>query len=448
MQDQSGGIIRITGIRIPPENARHVCDHLYNESMKFSFSRPPGSCLLSLLCFLLLVGCEASQPAPASKAGETLPVLDVETVTVTEQTWPRIVRSQGSLFPDEEATLGIKVEGRVSKVHVDLGDVVEVGDPLVTIDQEDFKLRVKQAEAQLGAARSAVGLKPGDPIEKLVAENSPPAKEKKAEWDEAAANLDRAKKLYRQNVMGQAEFDQVVSFEQVAQARYDSAINGVREKIANITVQQTQLDLAREDLKNTELKATYPAVVQKRLVAPGSYIRMGDPLLVLVRIDQLRYRGTVPERLSTLLKIGQPIELKIESMPPRNSKVTRISPFLDQLSRALLFEAVVDNPNRELRAGLFAEGRIVVNPDQKAIVVPISSVVQFAGTEKVWKSDDEGTVKMQEVLLGERRGDQIRILEGLQPGDVILRKAKEGRPGTLSAEKPLPTAAEKTKSKT
>jgi len=217
--------------------------------------------------------------------------------------------------------------------------------------------------------------------------------------------------------------------------------------MANITVQQTQLDLAREDLKNTELKATYPAVVQTRLVAPGSYIRMGDPLLVLVRIDQLRYRGTVPERLSPLLEVGQPIELKIESMPPRTFKVTRISPFLDQLSRSLLFEALVDNPERELRAGLFAEGRIIVDPGQKAIVVPASSVVQFAGTEKVWKAVD-GTVKMQEVLLGERRGDQIRILEGLQPGDIILQNAKEGRPGTLSAVQPPPTVSEKTKIKT
>ena len=62
--------------------------------------------------------------------------------------------------------------------------------------------------------------------------------------------------------------------------------------------------------------------------------------------------------------------------------------------------------------------------------------------------DFNGTVKMQEVLLGERRGDQIRILEGLQPGDVILRIAKEGRPGTLSAAEPQPSAAEQTKAKT
>tara|TARA_R110002111_G_scaffold227346_1_gene288799 strand:- start:8771 stop:10012 length:1242 start_codon:yes stop_codon:yes gene_type:complete len=410
-----------------------------NDCQKF----PPFTCLFSLLFSLLFAGCERSDQTPVSKAGEVLPVLNVETIEVSEQNWPRIVRSQGSLFPDEEATLGIKVEGRVFEVHVDLGDVVKPGDPLVTVYQDDFKLRVKQAEAQLAQVRSAVGLKPGDSVEKLVPENSPPAKEQRAEWDETIASLNRARVLFKQNVMGQAEYDQIVSLERVAAARYDSALNGVREKVASIAVQQTLLDLAREDLNNTVLKASYTAVVQKRLVAPGSYIKMGDPLLVLVRIDQLRYRGTVSERLSTLLKVGQPIDLKIESLDPIKSTVTRISPFLDQLSRALLFEAVVDNSQRALRAGLFAEGQIIINPDQKSMVVPLSAVVQFAGTEKVWKVVD-GQVKLQEVLLGAQRGDRIRILEGLEPGELILRNASEGRPGILADSKPLPTSPQKT----
>ncbi|HBL45809.1 MAG TPA: hypothetical protein DDZ90_20720 [Planctomycetaceae bacterium] len=407
------------------------------------FNRPPSACLFCLLLTLIFAGCERSDSAPVSQTGETLPVLNVETLEVTEQIWPRIVRSQGSLYPDEEATLGIKVEGRVSQVHVDLGDVVKPGDPLVTVHQDDFKLRVEQAEAQLAQARSAVGLKPGDSVDNLVPEKSPPAKEQQAEWDEAKANLERARVLFNKKVMGQAEYDQIVSLERVAAARYDSALNGVREKMANITVQQAQLDLAQEDLNNTVLKASYTAVVQKRLVAPGSYIKMGDPLLVLVSIDQLRYRGTVPERVSTQLKVGQPVELEIESLDTKQSKVTRISPFLDQMSRALLFEAVVDNSERALRAGLFAEGQVIVDPDQKALVVPLSAVVQFVGTEKVWKVED-GKVKMQEVLLGEQRGERIRILEGLQPGDRILMNAREGRPGILADTKTLPTAVQKT----
>jgi len=390
--------------------------------------------LLSLLVILALSGCEGTATPAVSRTEDVRPELNIETLKISKQIWPRIVRSQGSLFPDEEATLGIKVEGRVFQTHVDLGDVVQAGDVLITIDQDDFKLRVKHAEALLTQTRSAVGLLPGNPIEKLVPENSPPVREQRAAWDEAISNLDRARVLHQKKVMGQSEFDLTISLERVAAARYTSALNGVREKIANISVQQALLDLAQEDLNNTVLKASYSAVVQKRLVAPGSYIKMGDPLLVLVRIDQLRYRGSVPERLATLVEVGQPIELDIESMPPEKTKITRISPFLNQVSRSLLFEATVDNSDRRLRAGLFAEGEITVDPDQTAVVVPMSSVVQFAGTEKVWKVVD-GQVKMQEVLLGEQRGEQIRILEGLKPGDIILRNARQGRTGPLASTK-------------
>jgi len=391
----------------------------------------PYSILLTVLLSAFVSGCQRSPEEPTSKTG-ALPILDVKTLLVTKQVWPRVVRSQGSLFPDEEATLGIKVEGRVAQVHIDLGDVVKAGDPLITITQDDFKLRVKQAEAQLAQARSAVGLKPGESVASLLPENAPPAREQKAAWDEAIANLERARVLHRKKVMGQAEFDQVVSLERVAAARYASALNNVREKMANITVQQAELDLAKQDLQNTVLKATYPAVVQERLVAPGSYIKTGDPLLVLVRIDQLRYRGTVPERLATLLKVDQPIEIDLG--PAINSvktKISRISPFIDQMSRSLLFEAVVDNTERRLRAGLFAEGKIIVDGDRKAMIVPLSSVVQFAGTEKVWKVED-GQIQMQVVTLGEQRGDRIRIIAGLHPGDIILQDAEEGRPGVLA----------------
>lgn len=394
----------------------------------------PISRLFSLLLMFSLSGCEGTATPAVSPTGDVRPELDLETLNVSEQIWPRIVRSQGSLFPDEEATLGIKVEGRVFKTHVDLGDVVQAGDVLITIYQDDFKLRVKHAKALLTQTRSAVGLLPGDSIENLSPEKSPPVREQRAAWDEAIANLERARGLHQKKVMGQSEYDLIVSLERVAAARYTSALNGVREKIANISVQQALLDLAEEDLNNTVLKASYSAVVQKRLVAPGSYIKMGDPLLVLVRIDQLRYRGSVPERLATSVEVGQSIELDIESMDPVKTKITRVSPFLNQTSRSLLFEAMVDNSSRKFRAGLFAEGEITVDPHQKAMVVPMSSVVQFAGAEKVWKVID-GEVKMQEVLLGEQRGEQIRILEGLKPGDTILRNAREGRTGTLARTK-------------
>ncbi len=410
-----------------------------------SCGRPACHLLAILLTCATFAGCGQSTPEESAQKAPP-PVIKAETFVVEQVNWPRIIRSQGSLYPDEEATLGLKVEGRVVEVHADLGDIVEAGADLVTVYQDDFKLRVEQAEAQLRQARSAVGLTPEKSLDQLNPLNAPPVKEQRALWDEATANFRRAKDLLEQNALTRAEFDQIASAERVAAARYDSALNSVREKIAFISVQQSTLDLAREDLANTVLKAPFTAVVQRRLVAPGSYVKVGDPLLVLVRVDKLRYRGSVPERLSQMVQIGQPVELQIESITdPESTVVSRISPLLDQASRALTFEAIVENGDRVLRAGLFAEAQLTVDTEDEAIAIPETAVVQFAGIQKVWKVV-EGQVQEQEVLLGDRRDGFVRVVSGLDPGEVILNEATQGRAGVLasaddtSEESPTPSS--------
>lgn len=395
----------------------------------FLFDLPKFLLLPCCLLTFTVMGCQRAQEKTDSKAEKTVPRIQAEIMTVQKERWPHIVRGQGSLYPDEEATLGIKVEGRVVEINADLGDVVKAGAPLLTLYQDDFLLQVEQAEAQLRQARSAIGLQPGDPVEMLQPVNAPQVREQRALWDEATANLNRARDLLARNALVQSEYDQIASIEQVSAARYDSALNNVREKIALIHVQQAMLGLARENLDNSVLKAPFDAVVQRRLVAPGSYVKVGDPLFVLVRVDRLRYRGTVPERLSQLVQTGQQIELKIESIAePRKTTVSRISPFLDQVSRALLFEAILDNSDFRLRAGLFAEARVIVNPVAESVVIPVTAMVRFAGTEKVWKVVN-GTLAEQVISVGDQREDLISVTSGLQPGDVILKDASRGQSG-------------------
>jgi len=127
------------------------------------------------------------------------------------------------------------------------------------------------------------------------------------------------------------------------------------------------------------------------------------------------------------LSVGQHVQLQIESVSePLNVSVTRISPAVDLSSRALLFEAVVENADGRLRSGLFAEARIVTDEEATDLVVPESAVVEFAGAEKVWKVV-EGESREQQVLAGERRDNRIQILQGLAAGDVILLDGKAGK---------------------
>ena len=398
---------------------------------------PPIRCRAAgavLLCIVTASGCGSSDPISSSPPNKELPTREATTITIQRQVWPRLVRSQGVLVADEVAAIGAKVAGSVSQVRIEVGDIVHAGDPLVELDQEEFRLQVAQAEAELAQVRAALGLKPGDPVSSLEPQNAPPVRQERALRDEATARLERARDLQSQSVMAPAEFDQVVAAERVAEARYGGALNSVQEKIALIGVREAAWELARERLRNATVLAPFDGIVQQRQVAPGSYVQVGDAIATLVRTNPLRFRGTIPERQAQNLGVGQEVRLRIEGVAqPCRVRVTRISPSLEQSSRSLMFEADLDNQDQQLRVGLFAEAEIVIDPQALAVVVPHSAVVEFAGAEKVWKVVD-GVAVEQEVLAGPRRANGIEILQGLAAGDVIL---SQGRGGSVARITPI-----------
>lgn len=391
--------------------------------------------LLVIVGVACCAGCGKANGPQAKPEKPPLPTIEADLYRVEPRTWPTVVRSQGSLGADDIATIGATVEGRVAATHVDLGSSVSAKSPLITLEHEEFELAVRQAEAQLKQARAAVGLQADDDADELNPETSPPVREQRSLWTEAEANLERGRRLAQNRTITQAELVQLEATERIAEARYASALNAVKEKIALIDVRSVELALARKRLADTVIIAPFDGYVQQRHVSTGAYVRVGDPIAMLVRTNPLRFRGTIPERYAQRLREGQSLALKVESVhSPIEVKVSRISPAIDQRSRALLFEAEVPNPDRGLRSGLFAEASIVVDEQSLALVIPRGALVEFAGAEKVWRVVD-GVAAEREVVTGERRDEGIEILSGLEEGDEILLDASAGK---VARVKPRP----------
>ena len=329
----------------------------------------------------LLVGCQTSRRLePPTKTGADPPPIRTALLEVHPRVWPAIVKVQGSLMADEVSTVGAKLSGRVAWVHVDLGDSVEQGAPLVTLDQDELRLNILQGEARLSQARAAVGLEPDQPASSLDPPNAPPAREAKAVWDEAAANTHRLSQLMERQAVSDAQLEQATSAERVAEARYASALNGVREKLAEIAVRTADLAVAQQRLQDAVTVAPFAGQVQARFVAPGLMCSWGSRWSrssAPVRCGFVgRYRNATRERVT----IGQTIFLRIESFEkPWHVQVTRVSPALDEATRSLSFEAIIENAQGTLRPGLFAEAELILEPNATAIVVPTSAVVEFAG---------------------------------------------------------------------
>ncbi len=399
-------------------------------------SRIPTAFLTRMILVgsLPFVGCDqiGSKPTEA-KAEKPIAVVQAETMIVEPRVWPFRIRTQGSLIADEMSSIGTKVPGRILAVHVDLGDRVEKDAPLIAIDAQQYELQVAQAEAQLNQARSAVGLRDSDPVEKLNPENAPPVREAKAVWDQAKQAVDRTRRLSAQNAISATDLEIAVAAEDVASARFASALNGVREKIAMIGVQSAQLGLAKQNLVDTVILAPFAGVIQTRQVGVGTYIQSGQSLMTLVRTSPLRFRAAVPERYAQDLRIGQKLELTLElSHQKREVKVSRLSPALDPLSRALSFEALVDNRDQSLRSGLFAEAEVVLDENAMAIVIPTAAIMRFAGVDKVWKLDGE-MLREQPIRIGRQEGELSEITFGLKAADTILQNGSQGKVGRLEA---------------
>ena len=381
------------------------------------------------LSVLWISGCAFTAKEPTKETPKATVVVSGELHVVAKETVPWIARTQGSLVSDEVATVGTKVPGRVIKTLADLGDHVKAGAPLVQLDSSEYELLVSQSEAQLTQARSAVGLKPNDPLEALNPDNAPPVREARAVWNEAKQSMTRIRELAQRDAISDTELEVADAAERVAEAKLASAQNSVREKIAMISVAQAQLGLAKERLLETTIRAPFDGMVQGRQVAEGSFVQTGQALFTIVRVDKLRFRASIPERFAQHLKVDQTVILLLEQgLPKREVKITRISPTIDLQSRSLVFEAIVSNEDRTLRTGLFAEADVVLDDQAKEIAVPFASIVRFAGVDKVWKLKD-GMIVDQPVQLGRRVGDLVQVISGLAEGDKILKNGSVGRAG-------------------
>ncbi|HUQ70772.1 MAG TPA: efflux RND transporter periplasmic adaptor subunit [Planctomycetaceae bacterium] len=386
----------------------------------------------AVLCSVM--GCEHSTDVKTpGKTPATAAPLRAVVVPVEQQPWQTVIRSQGSLVADEASIVGARVPGRVVSVAVDLGDFVHQADVVAQLDDDELKLQVLQAEAQLAQACAAVGLTPADSLDAVDKEKSPPVRQEQAVLQEARANLARLKRLQEQAAVTQADLEASAAAVAVAEARFASAINGVEEKLALIRVRKAELALAKDSLKHAAIRAPFDGLVQQRQASPGAYLSVGHPVVMLVRTDPLRFRGSIPERHALRLQTGQEVRVKLEGVAePLIARVSRISPALEELSRSLTFEADLPNPDGRLRTGLFAEADVVVDTRGEALSVPASAVTEFAGVEKVWLVAD-GEARETPVQTGRRERGQIEIMSGVKQGDRILKDASSGRNGPIES---------------
>lgn len=399
--------------------------------------RPDCSQRYYLALALLMVhlcaaaGCQQAPP-PEVKAKEPM---QVRLVPATEGTLSRTVTVTGTLAADEAVTAAFKVSGRVSEITVDLGALVTKGQILARLDATDFRLRVDQAMAAQVQARTRLGLSPDGTEEHVNPEETASVREAQAVLADARLHRDRLAGLAEQKLISQAEYETAMSAFLVAEGRYQASIEDIQNRQAVLAEKKSELAMARQQLSDAFLHASMDGSVRERLAAVGEFLPAGEPVVVLVRLHPLRLKMAVPERDAPAIGSGQPVQVWVEGdATAHQGRIVRLSPVIDEKNRTLLVEAEVDNQDGRLRPGSFARAEIKTASELKAILVPAKAIVNFAGIDKVI-SEKDGRAVERRVRTGTRVNDQVEIVEGLKPGELIVAE-----PGNLASGQPVTKA--------
>lgn len=250
--------------------------------------------------------------------------------------------------------------------------------------------------------------------------------------EEARLNRDRMARLWEKNYIARSEVDASRSRLLVAESRYQAALEEIRNRQELLAERSSGLALARQQLADAVLGAPIDGAVRERRASVGEYLVAGAPVLGLVRTHPLRLRVAVPERDAPSVRVGQAVRVLLEGDPAVHAgRVARLSPSIQEQNRTLIVEAEVANRDGRLRPGSFARAEIVVEADRTAVMVPASTVVTFAGLEKVFVVKDGKAVE-QRIRTGRRSGDRVEILEGVAAGEPVVAD-----PGSLVVGTPV-----------
>jgi RND family efflux transporter MFP subunit len=381
--------------------------------------------LLIVVAGALATGCGAPSGRSASAATPAAAV-EVRTFTTSTAQVTRAIRVSGSLIADEEAEVAAETAGRIVETPVELGTRVAAGAPLVRISAEQASAQVAEAEANAAQVSAALNLTPGKPFDP---DNTPDVIAAKAEHELAVSEYERFKSLLAERVVSQSEYDQRATRVESTKRRYEATRDGMNQRFRQWQSAIARVALARKALGDTVVRAPFAGMVSDRKVSVGDFVTTGTRVVTVVRISPLRVSLTVPEQLVSRVAAGQKVDLRVDAYPDRTftGTVRYVSPALRAEQRALTVEAIVSNELGELKPGLFASAEIFQAQTDEALLLDRNAIQTTSGTARVFVVRGE-KVEEHVVRTGQVVGEQVEIVEGLAPGDIVAVP----RTGTLT----------------
>lgn len=325
-------------------------------------------------------GCESASQAQVN--ANLTPALSVATAAVATRSLPRTLKLTGTLIANRESAVAADTSGKVAAIQVERGSRVRAGATLIQIDRRQALLLAEEARTQIASARTRSAL--------------------------AQVQCSRAAKLFEMGAMNEAEYDRT-------KASCDDAAIGV--DAADI-----RHELAAKTLGDSVVKAPFDGVIADRFVNPGEYVRPETKVATIVQLDPLRLELSVPEEALSAFQTDAEVHFQVAAFPDQVfiGRVRFVGATVRRSTRDLLIEAVVPNPEQQLRPGMFAVAEVVLG-EVVLPVVPEGSIrtEERAGTERVFVVRD-GRLEERLVQTGPAAAGFVPIRAGLATGERIV----------------------------
>ncbi|KII78683.1 efflux RND transporter periplasmic adaptor subunit [Vibrio renipiscarius] len=295
----------------------------------------------------------------------------ITAVTVKSVDWVPVIEAIGFIEPNQGVTLANETSGIIDKISFDSGTTVEQEQLLVELDSEVEQANLKSAEAKVPAAK---------------------------------AKYKRYQGLYKKGSISKEALDE-------AGANYFSLVADVESLKASID--------------RREIRAPFAGVVGIRNVYLGQYLQTGSDIVRLEDTSVMRLRFTVPQTDISRINLGQTVEIFVDAYPERPfaGSITAIEPAVAVQSGLIQVQADIPNSDSKLRSGMFARAKIILPKVTDQVTLPQTAITYTLYGDNIYLIKEEDGVQrvtQQVVKVGERSGDIAHILEGVEPGDMVV----------------------------
>jgi membrane fusion protein (multidrug efflux system) len=307
----------------------------------------------------------------------TPPPETVTTAVVRTESWESLISSVGSLKAVQGVMLTAELPGKVVRIAFEPGTKVKAGDLLLQQDISSEEAELRAAEATLAVAK---------------------------------LDLERSRKL--------------LASKAVAKAKYDSDNAQYKQALARI-------DGIRATIRKKTIRAPFAGSLGIRLVDLGQILNEGEPIVSLQTIDPIFVNFSLPQQQLDQVKPGLKVRVATDALPGQviEGEITAISPEVDAATRNIRVQATVANRQERLRPGMFVNVTVVLPSREEVRAIPATAVLYapygdtvFVVHEKESEKGDQAVkvVRQKIVQLGEKRGDFVAIVSGLDKGETVV----------------------------